>query len=146
MRKKLLVLVGALAVAILASACIPQPAPAPPSGGAYGPGSVINGAVLPDVVYEAIKAAFEPVGGPQLVDQAIRVARCESGFGIDAVNGQYRGIFQLGNNYNATIAFYGGNVFDPFTNAQVARDSWVTKGHRWDSGAFQCAWAANAPW
>ncbi len=39
--------------------------------------------------------------------EAISVARCESGFSIHAVNGQYLGIFQMGSSERATYATIG---------------------------------------
>lgn len=120
-------------IALLLTACVPRPA----SGPALRPPPVCakypnNPANL--VVQTAILNAFGPYG-QEVTDQAGRVACCESGWGPQATNGQHRGLFQLGHNYDHTIAFYGGNVFDPFTNAQVARDSWVTRGG-WS--AFAC--------
>lgn len=83
----------------------------------------------------AIEQAFGHLG-PGVVQEAKNVAWCESKWNPNLVYGQYRGLFQLGYNYNATIDFYGGNVFDPYTNAQVARDSYVTNGHSWIR--FEC--------
>lgn len=64
-------------------------------------------------------------------DEAHRVAQCESGKDPNAVNpnGHY-GLFQLAAHYRPTIDFYGGNVFDPWVNAQVARDS-VAANNGW---------------
>ena len=126
-------LLAACALILTLGAC----APAPGGGPTFRPPPVCwkypaNPANV--AVQLSIQQAFGPYG-QAVVDQAGRVACCESGWGPQAVNGQYRGLFQLGYNYNGTIAFYGGAVFDPFTNTQVARDSWVTRGG-W--AAFAC--------
>lgn len=50
------------------------------------------------------------------------IASRESGYNPYAVNGQYRGVFQLGHNYDGTISVTNdGDVFNPYTNAMAAR-------------------------
>lgn len=121
-------------VLILLAGCGPRPAPGP----ATSPPPVCwkypnNSANA--TVQQAILKAFGHLG-QGVVNEAGRVACCESGWGPRAVNGQYRGLFQLGSNFNGTIAFYGGDVFNAYTNAQVARDSYIQRGHSWS--AFSC--------
>ena len=82
----------------------------------------------------AIREVFAPYG-PLLTQQAMNIARCESGLNAYAVNGQYRGLFQLGSNYDHTIRFYGGDVWNPWTSSKVARDSRIQRGN-WS--AFEC--------
>lgn len=130
MRFRLVVLVT---LALATTGCL-RPSPGPASAGPQG-GCKTYYATAPPVVADAIYRAFGHLG-QEVVNQAGRVACCESGWGPEATNGQYRGLFQLGYNYNGTITFYGGNVFNAFTNAQVARDSYVTRGYSWS--AFQC--------
>jgi hypothetical protein len=73
----------------------------------------------------AIHAVFGPLG---VADQAVRVAACESGLNPGADSGTYKGLFQLGPHLAGTVAFYGGDWFDPMTNAQVARDLYLASG------------------
>jgi hypothetical protein len=73
----------------------------------------------------AIHAVFGPLG---VADQAVGVAACESGLNPGADSGTYKGLFQLGPHLAGTIAFYGGDWFDPLTNAQVARDLYLASG------------------
>lgn len=54
----------------------------------------------PNEVIVAITQAFGP--DPQLVEEAIEVADCESDFDTTAENGQYKGTFQMGKNERAT--------------------------------------------
>lgn len=126
----------ALTLFFLVSGCAPKPAPGP-----IGPPPVCqkypnNPANV--AVQMSIQQAFGPYG-QAVVDQAGRVACCESGWGPQAVNGQYLGLFQTGSNGYATIRFYSGGAFlpfDPFVNAQTARDFYVTRGRTWS--AFSC--------
>jgi hypothetical protein len=76
----------------------------------------------------AIHAVFGPLG---VADQAVRVAACESGRNPGADSGTYKGLFQLGPHLAGTVDFYGGDWFDPMTNAQVARDLYLASG--WSS-------------
>ena len=73
----------------------------------------------------AIHAVFGPLG---VADQAVRVAACESGLNPGADSGTYKGLFQLGPHLAGTVDVYGGNWFDPMTNAQVARDLYLASG------------------
>jgi len=113
---------GAVAVALLASACVFDPGPRPTSSAAPAPP-----ASGPEA---AIREVFTPLG---VADQAVAVAACESGLDPGAVSsgGTYRGLFQLGSHLAGTVDFYGGNWFDPLTNAQVARDLYLQSG--WSS-------------
>lgn len=114
MRKYLLVVV---AIGVLA-ACQPTPAPAPGE----------------DVVHAALAEAFPE---PDLQAKAHSIMHCESGHNVFAVNGQYRGLFQLGYNYNGTISVVGnGDVFDARTNALAARATYDFRGN-WS--AWSCA-------
>jgi hypothetical protein len=55
-----------------------------------GQRSLASAVVVSDPV-----AAIRMVFGPY-ADEAVRVARCESGFSTSAANGQYQGLFQMG--------------------------------------------------
>ena len=67
--------------------------------------------------YEALRASSSssPSGVPGIIcagfgpacGEAVSVARCESGFRTDAVNGQYLGIFQMGSSERAHYATLG---------------------------------------
>ena len=113
--------VAVLAVAVLASACVFDPGPHPASSAPPAP---------PTGSAAAIQAVFGPLG---VADQAVAVAACESGLDPGAVSagGTYRGLFQLGPHLAGTVAFYGGNWFDPLVNTQVARDLYLQSG--WSS-------------
>lgn len=65
-------------------------------------------------------------------EEAIRVARCESGFRTSARNGQYYGIFQMGNSERAT---YGGSSSDPREQIEAAHRYFVA-AHGW--GPWEC--------
>ena len=128
-------------LAVLALFALAACAPRPAAGPTYRPPPVCwkypnNPANV--AVQLSIQQAFGPYG-QAVVDQAGRVACCESGWGPQAVNGQYLGLFQTGSNGYATIRFYSGGAFlpfDPFVNAQTARDFYVTRGRTWS--AFSC--------
>ena len=115
-------LVPVLALVVLVSAaCGPTPAPAPAP------------APSPEVA-QSIDAAFGPFG-PNVVAQATRVARCESGWVPTAGAGSYyQGLFQLGTHIQA-IAVYGGDYLDPYQNAMAARDLYVSRGNNWSAWA-----------
>lgn len=84
----------------------------------------------------SIQQAFGYLG-QAVVDQAGRVACCESGWGPQAgyPSAYYKGLFQLGEHVVA-IYNYGGAWFDAFSNAQAARDLYVSRGYNWS--AWQC--------
>jgi hypothetical protein len=98
-----------------------------------GPRPSAGPAPVPTVaVANAVKAAFAPYG-PTVVQQAFKVAKCESGWVPTAgAGGYYQGLFQLGRHVVA-ISSYGGNFLDPYQNAQAARDLYVTRGHSWSA-------------
>lgn len=80
-----------------------------------------------DAVHVALAQAFPE---DTLYGAAHNIMHCESGHNARAVNGQYRGLFQLGYNYNGTIAAHGnGDVFDPLTNALSARVAYNARGN-----------------
>lgn len=59
---------------------------------------------------------------PWLNGTAHCIVERESHYDPNARNGQYRGIFQLGANYDGTLSVTNdGNVWNPYTNAQAAR-------------------------
>lgn len=111
-----------VSLVLLAAACRPAVAPAPP----LPPRPCIDPHSSVD---QAIDCAFGSLGLARQ-DEAHRVAWCESRKNPAATNGQYRGLFQLGSNYDGTIAHYGGNPFDSWVNAQTARDS-VAANNGW---------------
>lgn len=102
---------------VVLAGCVPGVVSAP----APGPRSCVDPNASVD---QAIDCAFESLG-LQRQDEAHRVAQCESGKNPMASNGGvYLGVFQLHHTrYANTVAFYGGNFFDPYVNASVARDS-----------------------
>jgi hypothetical protein len=64
--------------------------------------------------------------------QAIRVAKCESGpWGTEAVNGQYRGLFQMGLNERRTY----GHGPCAITQARAAHRYFVASGRDWSPWA-----------
>jgi hypothetical protein len=74
-----------------------------------------------------IDAVFGPDGW-----KARAVAWCESRFSVFARNGQYRGIFQMGDHERAT---YGGSSFDKWEQIEAAHRYFLVAG--W--GPWQCA-------
>lgn len=115
MRWQRLVLV--LVALVIVAGCAPRRSAAPPPG-------------PPPVVYSAINEAFGPYGA---TNQALSVAKCESGWVPTAGAGQYyQGLFQLGRHISAINA-YGGNFLDAFQNAQAARDLWISRGRSWSA-------------
>jgi hypothetical protein len=108
-------------VVLLSTACGPTPAPGP-----AGPSFKVT---------TAIHQAFGPFGST-VVNQATRVAGCESGWVPTAGAGSYyQGLFQLGRHIVA-INNYGGNYLDAFQNASAARDLYVSRGYSWS--AWSC--------
>lgn len=81
----------------------------------------------------AINQAFHPYGGDALVNKALRVSKCESGWVVTAGAGRYyQGLFQLGDHIVA-INNYGGDRLNAWQNAQAARDLWLTRGRSWSA-------------
>ena len=64
--------------------------------------------------------------------QAIAVARCESGLYVWASNGQYQGMFQMGESERATY----GHGSTPLSQARAAHRYFVATGRTW--GPWQC--------
>jgi hypothetical protein len=112
------VVICVLALVAVTAACGPRPSPPPPS--------------IPPAVAMSINQAFGPFG-QTVVNQAFRVARCESGWVATAGAGSYyQGLFQLGRHIVA-INNYGGNFLDPWQNAQAARDLYYSRGRSWSA-------------
>ncbi|MCZ7587629.1 MAG: hypothetical protein M5U27_01935 [Gaiella sp.] len=59
--------------------------------------------------------------------QALRVARCESGYSVNARNGQYRGLFQMGSS-ERQIFGHGAGALE---QAQAAYRYFVRSGRDW---------------
>jgi hypothetical protein len=59
--------------------------------------------------------------------QALRVAWCESRYRVGAVNGQYRGLFQMGRRERARY----GNGFGPWNETRAAFRYFVASGRDW---------------
>jgi hypothetical protein len=59
--------------------------------------------------------------------QALRVARCESGYSVDAQNGQYLGLFQMGTHERRIF----GHGADALVQAQAAYRYFVHSGRDW---------------
>ena len=71
-------------------------------------------------------------------DQAISVARCESGLSVWASNGQYLGMFQMGESERATY----GHGSTPLAQAQAAYRYFTASGRDWSP--WQCSpWGMN---
>ena len=81
----------------------------------------------PNEVEAAIEMHFGPYG-PDVVEEAKRVARCESGWNPDATNGQYLGLFQMGAYHY--WRFEGNAWNDPYVNARAAGGLWA-ESHSW---------------
>lgn len=84
-------------------------------------------------VEDAIERHFGTLGD-KVVEQAKRVAWCESRWDPDARNGDYLGLFQLGPAYYDAIRSYGDGKLrwsDPDVNAQAARDGYVMNDKSW---------------
>lgn len=60
-------------------------------------------------------------------DQAVRVARCESGLTIGATNGQYLGLFQMGSYARSKY----GHAWNPWGQARAAYRYFVDSGRDW---------------
>lgn len=69
--------------------------------------------------------------------QAIRVGRCESGLNVYARNGQYLGIWQMGEWARGRY----GHSYTVRGQAQAAYRYFRDNGYSW-WGAWSCAWAA----
>lgn len=63
--------------------------------------------------------------------QALSVAACESGYNVDAVNGQYLGIFQMGESERATY----GHGPDARSQARAAWAYFAASGYDWSPWA-----------
>ena len=106
-----------LLLASIAVACTPQPAPGPE---------------FPPDVEAALVTAFPEDG---LHATARCIVRKESGGNRYATNGQYRGLAQLGSNYNGSISVTNdGDVFTALTNLLVARQIFDARGN-WSAWA-----------
>lgn len=73
----------------------------------------------------AIEMHFGPYG-PEVVEQAKRVAMCESTMNPGVTNGQYIGLFQMGSYHY--WRFEGNNGYDPYVNARAAGGLWLERG------------------
>jgi hypothetical protein len=60
-------------------------------------------------------------------DEALRVARCESGYSVNAQNGQYLGLFQMGSNERRLF----GHGADALRQAKAAYRYFVRSGRDW---------------
>ncbi len=111
-RRVLGLALSAVAVAGFTAACGIDPGPPPP----------------PSAEEAIIREVFAPYG---VADKAVSVARCESGLNPMAgwPNATYKGLFQLGPHLGGTVAAYGGDWFDARTNANVARDLFLSRGN-----------------
>lgn len=127
-----------LLLAFFASGCVPSPSPAPAT---HPPTYCYKAPTDPGypVVAQAIHDAFYPYG-QTVIEEAGRVACCESSWRRLATNGQYRGIFQLGSHFDNTIRFYSAKRgyptnwvawWDEWVSSQVARDLWLSRGRNW---------------
>jgi hypothetical protein len=83
---------------------------------------VVQAPISGDVA-EIIRSVFGAYG-----EQAVSVASCESGLSSLAVNGQYFGLFQMGESERAT---YGGSSTDPLEQTQAAHAYFMASGSDW---------------
>lgn len=65
--------------------------------------------------------------------QALRVARCESGYNVYARNGQYLGLFQMGSNERRIF----GHGSTPLAQARAAYRYFVASGKDWSPWSCQ---------
>lgn len=68
--------------------------------------------------------------------QALRIAWCESRYNINAINGQYRGLFQMGD-YERRLFGHGNN---PWAQAKAAHKYFIASRKDWSP--WSCRWAA----
>ena len=87
-------------------------------------------AARPVVAPAGPEAAIRYVFGPY-ADQALRVAGCESGLSIYAHNGQYHGLFQMGEHERAVY----GDAGDAMGQARAAYRYFVASGRDWSPWA-----------
>jgi len=71
----------------------------------------------------AIRVAF----GPVYDDQALAVSKCESGHSIHAHNGQYLGLFQMGESERKTYG-HGSTAYE---QAVAAKRYFIASGRDW---------------
>lgn len=90
-------------------------------------GLLLVGTLSACSVEDMIRLAFEE-HGPAVQDEAVEVARCESGLNPEATNGQYRGLFQLGRYHYWRLDEHGWSWSDPLHNAQAASDLYGEQG------------------
>ena len=69
-------------------------------------------------------------------NEALRVARCESGYSVNAQNGQYLGLFQMGS-YERRLFGHGPSAH---AQAVAAHRYFVRSGRDWSP--WSCRWAA----
>lgn len=88
--------------------------------------------VSPLIAQAGVKQQIRKAWGPKWRErQAIRVARCESGFNPRAANGQYLGIFQMGASERATYGHGPG----AHKQARAAHRYFVASGRDWSPWA-----------
>lgn len=76
-----------------------------------------------------VSGAIEYVFG-QYATEAHKVASCESGHSIWAVNGQYVGVFQMGYTERKTYGWYEAGAA-PYTQVKSAWNYFVASGRDW---------------
>jgi hypothetical protein len=83
--------------------------------------------------------AISVIFGPHYARQAIGVARCETGgtFDVNAQNGQYLGIFQMGSHERSLY----GHGRTALAQARAAYVYFVMSGRDWSP--WSCRWAAR---
>ena len=87
---------------------------------------------FPLIAEAGVKKQIRKAWGPNWRErQAIRVARCESGFNPRAANGQYRGIFQMGASERATYGHGPGAR----KQSRAAHRYFVASGKDWSPWA-----------
>jgi hypothetical protein len=64
--------------------------------------------------------------------QALRVSFCESRFSVNAANGQYEGLFQMGSRERSIY----GHGSDAWSQARAAYRYFVASGRGW--GPWEC--------
>lgn len=93
-------------------------------------------------VLAVIRAGFARFG-PEVAEEAVRVAKCESGLNPRAANGQHAGLMQISRTYHAArvarLGFTWAQMFEAGPNVAVAADIYRESGG-W--GPWTCRWAA----
>lgn len=82
-------------------------------------------------IADIIRSAFARFG-PDVAEQAVRVAQCESHLDPRATNGQHASLFQISRTYHEArarrLGFDWSRMWEPAVNAAVAADIYASSG------------------